>query len=122
MKDPEIILRAYRPDDLSQIEQLFYDTVHTVNARDYSPEQLQAWATGRIDREEWNRSLLEHRSIVAVKGREIVGFGDMDSNGYLDRESPRPSATGWRAQQQRGASFYMPLSRRGRFLRKEDTG
>lgn len=85
MKDPEIILRAYRPDDLSQIEQLFYDTVHTVNARDYSPEQLQAWAAGRIDREEWNRSLLEHRSIVAVKGREIVGFGDMDSNGYLDR-------------------------------------
>lgn len=85
MKDPEIILRAYRPDNLSQIEELFYDTVHTVNARDYSPEQLQAWAAGRIDREEWNRSLLEHRSIVAVKGREIVGFGDIDSTGYLDR-------------------------------------
>lgn len=85
MKDPEIILRAYCPEDLSQIAQLFYDTVHTVNARDYSQEQVQAWAAGRIDREEWNRSLLEHRSIVAVKGREIVGFGDIDSTGYLDR-------------------------------------
>ena len=38
-------IRRYEPDDLSQITALFYDTVHAVNAADYSPEQLDAWCT-----------------------------------------------------------------------------
>ena len=53
-------IRRYEPDDLSQITALFYDTVHAVNAADYSPEQLDAWADGAPDRDRWNRSLLAH--------------------------------------------------------------
>ena len=37
-------LREYAPEDLKQILKLFYDTVHTVNAADYSRAQLDAWA------------------------------------------------------------------------------
>ena len=48
-------IRRYEPDDLSQITALFYDTVHAVNAADYSPEQLDAWADGAPDRDRWNR-------------------------------------------------------------------
>ena len=33
----------------------------------------------------WNRSFLEHFTVVAEEAGEIVGFGDMDSSGYLDR-------------------------------------
>lgn len=65
--------------------ELFYHTVHTVNAKDYSKEQLAVWATGRVDLEQWDRSLQEHFSLVAVDGELIVGFGDMDKTGYLDR-------------------------------------
>lgn len=79
-------IRRYEPDDLSQITALFYDTVHAVNAADYSPEQLDAWADGAPDRDRWNRSLLAHHSLVAVEGEGlIVGFGDIDGTGYLDR-------------------------------------
>lgn len=78
-------IRSYRPEDLDEILQLFYDTVHAVNARDYAPEQLDAWADGRADRDAWNRSLLEHDTRVALSGETIVGFADMDENGYLDR-------------------------------------
>lgn len=35
--------------------------------------------------EKWNQSLLEHFSIVAVEDDVIVGFGDIDKTGYLDR-------------------------------------
>ena len=48
-------------------------------------EQLNAWATGHVDLEAWNKSLLEHYSIVAVDNGIIVGFGDIDQTGYLDR-------------------------------------
>ena len=79
-------IRRYEPDDLSQITALFYDTVHAVNAADYSPEQLDAWADGAPDRDRWNRSLMAHHSLVAVEGEGlIVGFGDIDGTGYLDR-------------------------------------
>ena len=35
--------------------------------------------------EKWNSSLKEHYSIVAVENDVIVGFGDIDKTGYLDR-------------------------------------
>ena len=79
-------IRRYEPGDLAQITALFYDTVHAVNAADYSPEQLDAWADGAPDRDRWNRSLLAHHSLVAVEDEGlIVGFGDIDGTGYLDR-------------------------------------
>ncbi len=33
----------------------------------------------------WNASFLRHRTVVAELGGQIVGFGDMDKTGYLDR-------------------------------------
>ena len=64
---------------------MFYDTVHTVNAGDYSPEQLDAWADGAPDLAEWSRTLSEHAAFVAEEDGTVVGFGDIDSSGYLDR-------------------------------------
>lgn len=78
-------IRSYQPSDCKELTELFYHTVHTVNAKDYPKEQLDVWATGQVDLEKWNRSLQEHYSLVAVEGRVVVGFGDIDKTGYLDR-------------------------------------
>lgn len=78
-------LREYRPQDLAALAELFYQTVHAVNAADYTKEQLDAWAGGQVDLAAWDRSLREHTSVVAVEGESIVGFGDIDATGYLDR-------------------------------------
>lgn len=80
-----MILREYQATDVKALSALFYDTVHTVNARDYTKEQLDVWATGQVDLEKWNQSLQEHYSIVAVADEIIAGFGDIDKTGYLDR-------------------------------------
>ena len=78
-------LREYIPSDCAQLAELFYQTVHSVNAKDYTKEQLDAWATGEVDLQAWDASFRAHKTIVAVKNGEIVGFGDMDETGYLDR-------------------------------------
>ena len=52
-------LRKYNANDCKELAQLFYDTVHTINAKDYTKEQLNVWATGQIDFEKWNASLSE---------------------------------------------------------------
>lgn len=80
-----MIIREYQPSDCEELAQLFFDTVHTVNAEDYTKEQLCAWASGRVDLEQWNRSFLLHYTLVAVEDGKIVGFGDIDPLGYLDR-------------------------------------
>ena len=78
-------IREYKPEDCREMAELFYRTVHTVNARDYTKEQLDAWATGQVDLEQWDQSFQNHHTLVAVESGEIVGFGDMDETGYLDR-------------------------------------
>lgn len=78
-------IRKYRPSDCNGLAELFYHTVHTVNAKDYSKEQLDVWAKRQMDLEQWNRSFEEHHSLVVVTEGIIVGFGDIDATGYLDR-------------------------------------
>ena len=78
-------LRKYQQSDCKALTELFYNTVHTVNAKDYTEEQLNAWASGQVDFGKWNHSFQEHYSIVAVENGIIVGFGDIDKTGYLDR-------------------------------------
>lgn len=78
-------LRDYTKTDCAELAELFYDTVHTVNAKDYTQEQLDAWATGKVNLEAWNESFQAHHTVVAEMDGKIVGFGDMDESGYLDR-------------------------------------
>ena len=84
-----MLIRKYKPEDCRTLSRLFYHTVHTVNAKDYSQEQLKAWATGEVDLEKWNQSFLGHHTFVAVETtadqERILGFGDIDDSGYLDR-------------------------------------
>ncbi len=77
-----MILRKYISSDYTALAELFYNTVHTVNAKDYTIEQLNAWATGTIDFEKWNQSFLEHYTLVAIENDVIIGFGDIDNRGY----------------------------------------
>ncbi|NFN95738.1 GNAT family N-acetyltransferase [Clostridium botulinum] len=80
-----MIIREYTSADCNSLAELFYNTVHSINEKDYSEEQLNVWATGRVNFEAWNRSFLEHFTVVAVDDDVIVGFGDIDKTGYLDR-------------------------------------
>ena len=78
-------IRPYRSPDCPELARLFYDTVHTVNARDYTPAQLDAWADGTVDLPKWDASFLAHHTLVAEIDGVIAGFADMDADGYLDR-------------------------------------
>ena len=78
-------IRRYKSVDLRQISRLFYETVHAVNIKDYTKEQINAWATGRIDLKEWDASFQRHITYVVTENDLVVGFGDIDRTGYLDK-------------------------------------
>lgn len=80
----QIQLRLYKPADLHEVLSLFSETVHTVNAKDYTQEQLAAWAPQLPDTNKWQATLSSNYTLVAKQGNTIVGFADIDATGYFD--------------------------------------
>lgn len=77
-------IRNYAMSDCGPITEVFYQTVHAVNAKDYTKEQLDAWAAKEINLEKWHQKLSESNAVVAVENDIIVGFGNILVSGYLD--------------------------------------
>ncbi|MCL4520251.1 MAG: GNAT family N-acetyltransferase [Firmicutes bacterium] len=83
-------VREFQVTDVDQIVTLFFETVHAINASDYTVEQLAAWAPKlsvdeRQERIQRLRASLSHNiSYVAVRGDTIVGFADVTTDGYVD--------------------------------------
>lgn len=48
-------------------------------------QEINAWATGCVDMQEWDASFLRHLTYVALEYDWVIGFGDIDETGYLDR-------------------------------------
>lgn len=79
-----IQIRPYDKNDEDQIEPLVRETIYSINVRDYSIEQVQVWAD-QAKKNRLNRPLENSYAYVAVYNKKIVGFGDIDKKGYLDR-------------------------------------
>ncbi|AZV55390.1 GNAT family N-acetyltransferase [Clostridium sp. AWRP] len=78
-------IRKYQSEDCSEITQLFYHTVHSINAKDYTQEQLNVWVTAIVDKAAWDKSLTQNYTVVCEHDGMIVGFGDINNTGYLDK-------------------------------------
>ncbi len=85
-------LRKYAPDDLSEITELFCNTVHGVKGADYSEEQLDVWATGKVDMEANMNKEMDNSSFPQRLDRTIIYESDWVSlysdkvqmpNGYI---------------------------------------
>lgn len=77
-----ISFEPFCADDAHDAERLFHETVHAVNARDYTASQLDAWAP----REEAQRDMVVEklRRQAGVAAREcgiLIGFGTLDECG-----------------------------------------
>ena len=77
-------IRDYRQDDADAIVRLFYDTVRTVNRRDYSAEQVGAWAPEIPDPAIWHRRMIERCTLVAEEAGELLAFVELERDGHLD--------------------------------------
>ena len=77
-------IRPYQPGEEPLLRELFYNTVHNVNQRDYTPEQRNAWAPAQYDENAWAMRMLESEPFVALDNDIIVGFADVQSDGYID--------------------------------------
>ena len=76
--------REYQSFDLKEICELFYETITIINKYDYNDEQIRVWSNRRnvlLKQDNFFNSLY---TIVAIENNKIVGYGNIDKNGYLD--------------------------------------
>lgn len=78
-----LIRRVKRPD-IPQIARLYYETVHRVNARDYTAEQIRAWAPRIYPDSFWQRRFRRYTVFVAQDEETIVGFAELSPTGEID--------------------------------------
>ena len=78
-------LRPYLTGDASCLLALFRDTIRRVNSRDYTPEQIAAWASDEIDEDAWADRFVGRFVVVAELDGRPVGFGELKPNGHVDR-------------------------------------
>lgn len=77
-------IRLAEFDDAEAMARLFYETVRTVNVRDYTEEQVRAWAPHPRSAEEMRRRQQGKQVWVAEDQGRLVGFAELDPDGHLD--------------------------------------
>ena len=64
--------------------ELYHDTTHIVNGRDYTPAQCERWAPADKNMNEWIARIQSKNPFVARNRKTIVGFAELDSDGHID--------------------------------------
>ncbi|WP_344216726.1 GNAT family N-acetyltransferase [Kribbella sancticallisti] len=88
------IVRTYEPQDAEPTWDAYFRAVRDTASKDYSPEQVAAWAPESVDLAEWNERRLAAHTFVATINRRVVGFSDVTDNGLLDMLFVPPEAGG----------------------------
>ncbi|WP_205832858.1 GNAT family N-acetyltransferase [Azohydromonas caseinilytica] len=79
-----IRIRPYASSDLSTVVALFTASVHTLGAKHYGPEQLDAWAPRPPDLEAWRQRLEPLRILMAEDALGPCGFIAWRDDGLID--------------------------------------
>jgi len=79
-----MLIRRAKRGDIPQISRLYYETVHRVNARDYTAEQIHAWASRIYPDAFWQRRIRRYTVFVAEDEEAVVGFAEYSPTGAID--------------------------------------
>ena len=77
-------IRKFQLGDELALRQIFFNTIRNVNIKDYSALQVQAWAPDDYDQCEWSKTISSVNPFVAVLDNEIVGYADIQDDGYIN--------------------------------------
>jgi putative acetyltransferase len=85
-----MLVRPYRRTDAEPIVRLYYDAVHAIADRDYSPAERAAWAPQPPDPESWHQRMMTRRTFVLEDAGEPIAFAELEADGNLDMFYCRP--------------------------------
>lgn len=78
-----MILRRFLPGDAEALWHVHHSAIHQTASRDYSPEQIQAWAPSEPP-ESWTDRMRSLNPFVVEHQGEILAYADIQPSGYID--------------------------------------
>lgn len=81
-----IIVRDYQSSDVSDLASIYYNTIHKINIRVYTEEQVNVWAPeSSLQLDGWKKKWEKLPPFVASIDSTIVGFTEFNQEtGYID--------------------------------------
>ncbi|HDM8231932.1 TPA: GNAT family N-acetyltransferase [Vibrio campbellii] len=79
-----ITIRDFQEEDAPTLWALFFNTVRNVNRRDYTEQQVKAWAQEGFDSQLWLKKMISIQPFVAELNGVIVGYSDVQPSGLVD--------------------------------------
>lgn len=79
-----MFVRRFRAGDEDALWRVFHSAIHLIAVRDYSQEQVDAWAPASVDRDRWRVRMEGINPFVVEHDDQIVGYADVQTTGYID--------------------------------------
>ena len=64
---------------------VFRSSIHEIARSHYNQAQLEAWAPAEYAEEAWASRIIRNRPFIAELEGNIVGFADIQTDGYIDQ-------------------------------------
>lgn len=89
-------IRAYEARDAADVARVYRASVEALGPRDYTPEQVAAWAGRAPDAAAFHARFSDGRVVVvaANDADEVISFIDMEADGHIDFLYASPEAAG----------------------------
>lgn len=69
---------------VEELAQLFTNTIHKVNRKDYTKEQIESWAPTKIDYKKWKNRFEKTKPYIVKNNNKIIGFFEFENDGHID--------------------------------------
>src|SRR3954462_14044243 len=77
-------IRRYKPGEEERLWQLYHDTTHIINGKDYTREQCERWAPAIADVPGWRERIRVKNPFVAEDDGKLLGFAELEDDGHID--------------------------------------
>lgn len=79
-----MLIRPFQTGDEAGLYRVHYTAIHQVAVRDYTAEQINAWAPPDSDPTVWAERIRAINPFVAEIDGQIAGYADLQPSGYID--------------------------------------
>ena len=77
-------IRHFQPGEELDLFEVYYSAIHLVARRDYTENQVNAWAPSNLDHDLWVKRIRGINPFVVEIDNELVGYADVQASGYID--------------------------------------
>jgi putative acetyltransferase len=78
------LVRRYRAGEERALHEIYHSAIHLVACRDYTTQQIEAWAPRDLDMTLWEDRIRGIDPFVVELDGTLVAYADLQASGYID--------------------------------------